>query len=91
MTTHEPTSFPQALTVGVVGNAGAWAMQDTATLFAMFLSIATTIWIILQMIRFLQKWAREDEEWRELQAKRKREKSRSKAPPETTSPGALGD
>jgi hypothetical protein len=48
------------LAVVTVANVASWGLQDSVAVASLILSICTTVWVLVQLARFLQKWIRED-------------------------------
>lgn len=47
--------------IAAAGNTAAWSLQDTSYIAAIFVSVITGVWVLVQMLRFIQKWMREEE------------------------------
>jgi hypothetical protein len=62
MSLDQQTTAKTILEVSAVSaiNVASWGLQDSVELASLVLSVCTTIWIITQLIRFIQKWIREE-------------------------------
>lgn len=43
-----------------LANVASWGLQDSVAIASLILSVVTSCWVIAQLIRFIQKWIRED-------------------------------
>jgi hypothetical protein len=48
-------------------NAASWGLQDSVAAASLFLSVCTTLWVLAQLVRFIQKWIREERVFAESQ------------------------
>lgn len=58
----ESHEIMQKVSIGLLGTAGSWSLQDISTLGAILVSGATIIYILLQSAKLLRDWYLKEKE-----------------------------
>lgn len=46
----------QRTSIGLLGTAGSWTLQDVSTVGSIAVSVVTVLYLVVQIIKFLREW-----------------------------------